>query len=186
MKPLVPVLAVAMIALSVASNVAHDDSLDRVGLSPTEFEACARAVARYALPVAVAIAPIAWKNRMWAPWSSTFAVAMYPVWAFAQEYALLAFAANRLEDGLPGRERLVPWVNGLLFALAHLPNPVLMTATFVGGVVFTRTFLRHRNLLPIVAAHAVIGLLLSLAASPISGVMSVGPGYGARVGNPPQ
>ena len=36
--------------------------------------------------------------------------------------------------------------SGAIFAAFHIPNPVLMPLTFFGGVILTRVFIRHRNL----------------------------------------
>ena len=75
--------------------------------------------------------------------------------------------------------------NAALFSLAHLPNPILMTATFAAGFAFTAIFRRHRHLVPIALAHAAVGVAIALAFANINGSMSVGPGYERRVGMPP-
>lgn len=184
-RPSIVPMALLLVGVCVASNVLHGDGRRRIGFSASEFWPCARAVAIVSVPLLVPLSYFAWKNRFWAPWNSVFAVAGYPVWSFAQEYAVLGFVTNRLEDALGEASPLIPWINGFLFSFAHLPNPVLMSVTFVSGVLFTAIFRRHRHLLPIAFAHAAFGLGISLALSTVNGVMSVGPGYHLRVGNPP-
>ena len=186
LRPTVGIAAVLLVVLCVASVVLHGDGLRRAGLSYEEFWPCASLVVRVSVPFLLPLAIVAWKHRATAPWDGAFAVLGYPVWSFAQEFALMSFAANRLEEGLGAHAGLAPWINGLLFSFAHLPNPILMTATFLSGVIFTRIFLRHRHILPIALAHAALGLCVSLAFSPINGSMSVGPAYYRRVGSPPQ
>ena len=186
LRPTVLLIAIVLLAVCICSNVLHGDSLRRIGLSSEELWPCARLVAIVSVPLLIPLMFFAWKNRFYAPWDTAFALLGYPLWGFVQEYALLGFVANRLEDGMERQVALVPWVNGLLFSMAHLPNPVLMTATFISGVLFTQIFLRHRQLVPIAIAHALFGIGISLAFSAINGVMSVGPGYGLRIGSPPQ
>ena len=81
-------------------------------------------------------------------------------------------------------ERLVPWINGFLFSMAHLPNPLLMTVTFVSGVLFTYVFLKERQIIPLALVHAIVGVLLSLNFGSIKAIMSVGPGYTTRLESP--
>jgi hypothetical protein len=185
-RPTVGIGAALIIIFCVVSVVLHGDGLRRAGLAYDEFWPCAARVTAVTLPFLIPLAVVGWMHRATAPWDGPFAILGYPVWSFVQEFALMSFAANRLEDGLGARAALAPWINGLLFSFAHLPNPILMTATFVSGVIFTRIFLRHRHILPIAFAHAALGLSVSLAFSPINGSMSVGPAYLSRVGSPPQ
>jgi hypothetical protein len=178
-------LALALVALCIGSNLLHGDSRERVGLDPKHFWPCLRLVALVAVPVAIPLFLVGITKRFYWPWDLPFALAGYPVWGFAQEYALLGFVNNRLEDGMGGYENLLPWVNALLFSLAHLPNPILMTATFAAGMASTLIFRRHRHLVPIALGHALVGTGISLAFANINGSMSVGPGYLWRVGTPP-
>lgn len=184
-RPTILVIALIMIALCIASNVLHKDTLERIGLASEHFWPCLRLVVFAGLPIVVPLIVIGLSKRAHWPWDLAFAVAGYPVWGFAQEYALLGFVNNRLEDVMIGRESLTPWINGLLFSMAHLPNPVLMVVTFAAGVVFTMVFRRHRHLVPIALMHAAVGVGISLAFADINGIMSVGPGYGTRLGELP-
>ena len=50
--------------------------------------------------------------------------------------------------------------------------------TFFGGVILTRVFIRHRNLVPLALAQAVIGTLTSITIPPCwHHGLRVGPGY---------
>ncbi len=184
LRPGILFVALLLVGICVASNFFHGDTRHRVGFSPAEFWPCLRAVLVVCVPLLIPLSFFAWKNRFFAPWNALFEVAGYPLWSFAQEYAMLGFVTNRLEDALDEKTNLIPWINALLFAMAHLPNPVLMTVTFVSAVVFTKIFRAHRHLIPISLAHAVFGTAIGLALSQINGVMSVGPGYYLRIGTP--
>src|SRR5262249_18023735 len=112
------------------------------------------------------------------------AVLGYPFWAFAQDYALLAFSANRLREAL-GAEALpagrqawtVAIVNGALFALVHSPNPYLLVFGFIGGFGFPLVFQKTPHLVPIALAHAAAGFLLSLVFQHLYNILMIGPDY---------
>jgi len=183
-RPTILLAALIMVALCVGSNILHEDGRERIGFNSSQFLPCLGWAALVTIPVVVPLAFLAAKARFFWPWNLAWSLAGYPLWGFAQQYTLLAFVNNRLEDALPGREALLPWINGFLFSMAHLPNPVLMFFTFVAGVAFTAIFRRHRHLIPLALAHAIVGVAISLAFANINGVMSVGPGYGIRAGSP--
>jgi membrane protease YdiL (CAAX protease family) len=70
------------------------------------------------------------------------------------------------------------WVAATLFAAAHLPNPVLTTATLIGSLLFCEMFRRYRSLYPLAIVHAVLGLSLALTVpDSILHHMRVGIGY---------
>ncbi len=184
LRPTILVVAVIIIGLCIASNQYHGDSRERIGLGRGTFWPAMKLALPITLPFALPLIFLAFYRESFAAWNWKFSFFGYPFWGFAQEYALLGFLANRWEDGLPGRQRLIPWLNGLLFSLAHAPNPVLMTVTFVSGVLFTALFFRRRNLLAYALLHAVFGILINLAFGHIHGIMSVGTSYTRRIGNP--
>jgi membrane protease YdiL (CAAX protease family) len=83
----------------------------------------------------------------------------YLIWSLVQEFLAQSFFFVRLERVLPSRRAVI--VNAAIFAVAHIPNPVLMPATFVVGLAFTEAFRRYRNIYPIAVAHAMLGLSLA-------------------------
>ena len=50
----------------------------------------------------------------------------------------------------------------LLFALAHLPNPILAPITLIWGLAACLLFLRYRNLYPLMIAHAILGITIAI------------------------
>ena len=84
---------------------------------------------------------------------------MYAIWALEQEFILNSFFYNRFESLLGNTSRAVVWT-ALLFSLVHIPNPVLVPATFLGGLLFVEVFRRWRNIYPLAIAHAMFGLTL--------------------------
>ena len=66
----------------------------------------------------------------------------------------------------------------LLFALAHLPNPILAPITLIWGFAACLLFLRYRNLYPLMIAHAILGITIAVAIpGPVVHNMRVGLGY---------
>jgi hypothetical protein len=65
-----------------------------------------------------------------------------------------------------------------IFALAHLPNPILTAVTFVWGLTACLLFLRYRNLYTLAVAHAILGVTLATSVpGPVIRNMRVGLGY---------
>lgn len=169
--------AVLLMGAAVYSNRRHGDSQERLGLSVRWLKSSAVSLMKVAGPPLVVLA-------LWAAFSPppslkklVFWALGYPLWAFAQEYALLAFAANRLRDGLGDRPRAIALANGLLFAIIHFPNPLLMTACLLSGVAFTWIFLKTPHLVPPALAHALGGALLSWIFLNQYNAMMVGPAF---------
>ena len=66
----------------------------------------------------------------------------------------------------------------LLFAIAHLPKPLLTAVTLVWGFGACLLFLRYRNLYTLALAHAIVGITISVAIpGPVHHNMRVGLGY---------
>lgn len=101
----------------------------------------------------------------------------YFAWCVFQQFGLQSFLTNRLLEGLKG-SRWAPLVSGAIFAAFHLPNPILVPATLLGGWAMSELFRRERNILPLAAAQALLGALISITISPgIHHNLRVGPGY---------
>jgi hypothetical protein len=84
----------------------------------------------------------------------------YVLWAMVQEFILNSYFFGNLERLLRST-RAAMWAAVLLFTLAHIPNPVLLPATFVGALFFVSVFRRYRNIYPLGVAHALLGLALA-------------------------
>lgn len=89
-------------------------------------------------------------------------IGKYFAWCLLQEFALQSFFGNRLLLIMKNPRRAA-WMNGAVFGLVHLPNPVLVPVTFLGGYILTRVFYSTRNLVPLAISQAIIGSLLSVA-----------------------
>jgi membrane protease YdiL (CAAX protease family) len=102
---------------------------------------------------------------------------LYAVWAGVQQFLLLCFFLLRMLRLIPNR-RVAAYATAGIFAAAHLPNPILVTATIVWGVVACLLFLRYRNLYPLALAHAILGIMIAVTIpGTVDHNMRVGLGY---------
>jgi len=101
----------------------------------------------------------------------------YALWSFVQQFLLLDFFLLRLLRLLPGR-RTAAIAAATIFALAHLPNPILVPMTLLWGLASCLLFLHYRNLYPLALAHAILGITVAITVpGPVSHNMRVGLGY---------
>ena len=101
-------------------------------------------------------------HQLWGlrhPWVG---VAIYIGWAFAQEFMLQCFCVPMLRAVVSRVSSLL--LAGVLFAVAHLPNPSLTLVAFFAGVAFTAIYARRKNLYVVALIHAVLGLTLAVSA----------------------
>jgi membrane protease YdiL (CAAX protease family) len=101
----------------------------------------------------------------------------YIVWALMQQFMLQDFFLARLMRIVPTRSAAIV-IAGLLFAVAHVPNPLLVVATLVWGIVACALFLRYRNLYVLALAHAIFGMCMAVTIpNAVHHQMRVGLGY---------
>jgi hypothetical protein len=173
-------LAVRLIILAVmvASNIAHGDSLKRLGIRYDNFSAAARMTIRPTVAAAVAIALISITLAL--PEVSIQRVVLnfvyYVGWGLAQQYALQGFVLARLIDA--GFDRLAPVSAAAVFALIHAPNPGLMVMVFLGGWLWSTLFRREPNLVVLAVSHAFLAVAAeAMLPTIITGGYRLGPGY---------
>jgi len=90
---------------------------------------------------------------------------LLPPWALLQQYGLQGFINRRLQTNL-GTGFKATLLVALLFGMLHLPNPLLASLTFLGGLMWAAVFQRQPNLLALGISHSLISLTLALAIPP--------------------
>jgi membrane protease YdiL (CAAX protease family) len=111
---------------------------------------------------------------------------VYTLWALVQEVVLQCFFLSRLLH-LIGNTTGAAVTTAVLFALAHLPSPILMAITLVCGLAACLFFLRFRTLYPLAIAHAILGLAIAITVPrAVDHNMSVGLAYLTYGNEPPQ
>ncbi len=104
-------------------------------------------------------------------------VALSLIWAFAQQFLTQSFFFLHLEHLLHSGRRAVI-ATALLFSSAHIPNPVLLPVTLVGGLILSEVFRRNRTLYLLAVAHALVALCLAISIpEAVLHDMRVGLGY---------
>jgi len=101
----------------------------------------------------------------------------YMAFCLLQQVGLSSLVTTRLLAATDSPMR-TSFIAGLLFALLHWPNPVLVPLTFVGGALMAWLFWKERNILSLTVWQAVLGTLVWWA-FPVAWhhAMRVGPGF---------
>jgi hypothetical protein len=111
--------------------------------------------------------PIAFVRTYWA----------YALWAGVQQLLLQGFFLSRFL-GLRNGKMSAALLAASVFALAHLPSPILAPITFAWGFAACLLFLHYRNLYPLAIAHAILGVTIAITIpGPVDHNMRVGLGY---------
>lgn len=84
---------------------------------------------------------------------------VYLVWALAQQVILGPWVSDYLHHQASWSKGAVVLLCGVLFALLHFPNQMLMVATFIGGLLWSYAWLRYRNIYANAVSHALLALL---------------------------
>ena len=85
----------------------------------------------------------------------------YAIWAGIQQLMLQCFFLSRSLRLIPNGTAAAGF-SACLFAIAHLPNPVLTVITLVFGLAACLIFLQYRNLWPLAMAHAILGIAIAI------------------------
>jgi membrane protease YdiL (CAAX protease family) len=171
----------ALLAAVLLSHLAHRDTPRALGLTSSSMRASAQVV--FPLAVSIYLPPIIYglaRHRLLFTWPEKQAVISflgYGVWCAFQQYLAQSYFHRRLRNIIPS-PHLSSALVGLMFGAAHIPNPILMVVTALGGFLLAEVYARHRNIWPLALAQAVGGFLLAaLLPDPLLHHMRVGPGY---------
>lgn len=155
----VAIAAVTIVILALLDR----PSLDRLGLRlPTTLGA------GFVIMVSLGMAALMVGMVSWAggdipanpTWPNLHLAWQYLVWALVQEFILQSFFFTRCEE-LFGSHAAV-WISATLFAVAHLPSPILTTFTLIAALFFCEMFRRYRSIYAIGMVHGLLGLTVSL------------------------
>jgi membrane protease YdiL (CAAX protease family) len=101
----------------------------------------------------------------------------YTVWAITQQLLLQGYFLARLLRIVPN-PNFAAIITASVFALAHLPNPILTPLTLIWGLTACFVFIRSRNVYPLAIAHAIFGVCVAVTIpASLLHNMRVGLGY---------
>jgi membrane protease YdiL (CAAX protease family) len=116
-------------------------------------------------------------HRIYGPLPFGAHILEYSLWALMQQYVLQVYVLMRLLR-LGMSRRFAIAAATLLFAMAHIPNPILVPAVLVWGWVACLLYVRYRNLYPLAIAHGLLGMCLAVSVpNSLHHHMRVGLGY---------
>jgi membrane protease YdiL (CAAX protease family) len=86
----------------------------------------------------------------------------YLVWAVVQQIIQQTYFLARFEQLTQSGLR-ASLIAAALFAVAHLPNPVLTPVTLFGGWLMSELYLRYRTVLSLGIAHGLVGMAIAVS-----------------------
>ena len=156
-------LGLAFILIFLSHRARRETARD-IGFRTDNFFRAARLLTIPTVVAALVVLVIAWRlknprldNREFWSWALWLVM-----WGLMQQYVLQGFV-NRRAQIIWGRGWPSVILVASVFALLHLPNPLLTLATFAGGVVWAAVYQREPNLLALGLSHSLMSLVLAVA-----------------------
>jgi membrane protease YdiL (CAAX protease family) len=160
----VPILLA--LGLMAFSHRERGETLSEIGFRTDNFLASCRLLLLPTTAAILVIVAIGWfmSHAIFAGHFRARYISL-PLWALFQQYALNGFINRRAQLVLGKGPKSIALV-AVIFALLHLPNPLLVTLTFIGGLIWAAAYQRRPNLFALALSHTVVSMTLALTISP--------------------
>jgi membrane protease YdiL (CAAX protease family) len=162
-------IAVPVILAAVLMAVSHrerGESIRDIGFRTDNFFASCRLLLLPTALAVLAIIALGWfMNHAIFAGHVRLRYLLLPLWALFQQYALNGFINRRAQLAFGKGLKSITLV-AVIFALLHLPNPLLAVVTLVGGFVWAAVYQRQPNLFALALSHTITSIAMGLSISP--------------------